>query len=228
MSNTKTGFIKQDVGRKNIPSYPQRAITEAIVNSLVHRNYMITGSQIDIDIFKDRIEITSPGSLLGSSFKKNETNLKSIPSKRRNQLICDIFAICNLMEKSGSGFEKIMEDYSIFDNKYKPSISCTNDYFVITLKDVLYQDNSINISDFTIVPITEGKRDRDTEILSYCINNYKTATEIAQFIGLKKSSYFMQEYLNPLIKREYLLPYTTALKSSKQKYMTNKEKLIFK
>ena len=228
MSNTKIGFIKQDVGRKNISSYPQRAITEAIVNSLVHRNYMITGSQIDVDIFKDRIEITSPGSLLGSSFKKNETNLKSIPSKRRNQLICDIFAICNLMEKSGSGFEKIMEDYSIFDNKYKPSISCTNDYFVITLKDVLYQDNSINISDFTIVPITEGKRDRDTEILSYCLNNYKTATEIAQFIGLKKSSYFMQEYLNPLIKREYLLPYTTALKSSKQKYMTNKEKLIFK
>ena len=96
MANTKTGFIKQDIGREKITSYPQRAVTEAIVNALVHRNYMITGSQINIDIFKDRIEITSPGSLLGSSFKTNETNLKAIPSKTRNQLICDTFAICNV------------------------------------------------------------------------------------------------------------------------------------
>ena len=227
MSNTKTGFIKQDIGRKSISSYPQRAVTEAVVNALVHRNYMITGAQIDIDIFKDRIEITSPGSLLGSSFKSNETDLKSIPSKRRNQLICDVFAICNLMEKSGSGFEKIMDDYASFDDRYKPSISCTNDYFVITLKDVLYQDDGIIVYDFTCAPITEGKRDRDNEILSFCLDEYKTAAEIAQYLGLNKSSYFTKQYLSPLIQNEYLLPYTDAARSSKQKYKTNRDKLVF-
>ena len=227
-ANTKTGFKKNNVGRRDIASYPQRAVTEAIVNALVHRNYMITGSQIDIDIFKDRIEITSPGSLLGSSFKSNETNLKAIPSKRRNQLICDVFAICNLMEKSGSGFEKIVDDYSVYDDIYKPSISCTNDYFTITLKDVLYKGNDNEIHDFTFVPITKGKRNRDYEILSFCFNSYKSATDIAQFLGLVKSSYFMSKYINPLIEQEYLLPFVKASKSSKQKYITNKEKLIFK
>ena len=228
MSNTKTGFIMQDVGRKDITSYPQRAVTEAIVNALVHRNYMITGSQIDIDIFKDRIEITSPGSLLGSSFKTNETNLKAIPSKRRNQLICDVFAICNLMEKSGSGFEKIMDDYSSYDERYQPSISCTNDYFIITLKDILYKDNNYVVPDFAMAPVSGGKRTRDKEILSYCLDEYKSATEIAEFLGLKKSTYFMRQYINPLVENQYLMPYTKTTKSSMQKYIANREKLIFK
>ena len=228
MANTKTGFIKQDIGREKITSYPQRAVTEAIVNALVHRNYMITGSQIDIDIFKDRIEITSPGSLLGSSFKTNETNLKAIPSKRRNQLICDTFAICNLMEKSGSGFEKIMDDYSAYDQRYQPSISCTNDYFVITLKDVLYKDYDYVETDFVLPLISEGKRTRDNEILSYCLDVYRSAKEIADFLGMTKSSYFMKQYITPLLEHGYLLPYTATAKSSMQKYITNKEKLIFK
>ena len=227
LSNTKTGFIKQDVGRRDIASYPKRAVTEAIVNALVHRNYMITGSQIDIDIFKDRIDMTSPGSLIGSSFKNNERDLKSIPSRRRNQLICDVFALCQLMEKSGSGFEKIMDDYSMYEDKYQPSISCTNDYFVITLKDVLYKEAYSSTCDFTIAPITEGKRTKDKEILSFCLDDYKTAVEIAEYVGMKKSSYFMKQYIMPLVEKEYLLPYTDRAKSSKQKYRTNKKKLIF-
>lgn len=228
MSNTKTGFIKENIGRKEILSYPKRAITEALINALAHRNYMITGSQIDIDIYKNRLEITSPGSLLGASFKDKDTDLKSIPSKRRNQLICDVFALCKLMEKSGSGFEKIVDDYSHYDEKYKPSISCTNDYFTITLMDVLYDADDFVDEKFAFAPISEGKRDKDYIIIEYCLNEYRTANEIANKIGIKKSTYFMDQYLKPLIRRSYLTQFTTSRNSSNQKYKANRKALIFK
>ena len=74
----------------------------------------------------------------------------------------------------------------------------------------------------------QGKRTRDKEILSFCLDEYKTATEIAELLGLKKSSYFMKQYINPLVESQYLLPYTVVTKSSMQKYIANREKLIFK
>ena len=227
-SNTRTGFIKKSVGRDTIVSYPRRAITEAVVNALVHRNYMITGTQIDIDIFKNRLEITSPGSLLGGSFKDKETNLKAIPSKIRNQLICDVFAICRLMEKSGSGFEKIVDDYSNYDDRFKPFIECTNDYFTITLMDVLYDGVNPVDEKFSFVPISGGNKDNDYKILLFCLDEYKSSAEIAKMIGIKRSSYFMNKYMKHLVDNEYLLPYTNESNSASQKYITNRSKLIFK
>lgn len=225
---TKSGFAKKTIGREDLLSYPKRALTEAVINAIVHRNYMITGSQIDVDIFRNRIEITSPGSLLGASFKNKETNLISIPSKRRNQLICDVFAICKLMEKSGSGFEKISEDYSEYDDKFKPHITSNNDYFVITLFDVLSKEQSIAKCDFSYLPIEGGKREKDWDILNFCLNEYKSSKEIAEMIGISRSTYFMDMYIKPLVENEYLLPLNNSKNSSNQKYKTNNEKLIFK
>lgn len=225
---TKSGFAKKTIGREDLLSYPKRALTEAVINAIVHRNYMITGSQIDVDIFRNRIEITSPGSLLGASFKNKETNLISIPSKRRNQLICDVFAICKLMEKSGSGFEKISEDYSKYDDKFKPHITSNNDYFVITLFDVLSKEQSIAKCDFSYLPIEGGKREKDWDILNFCLNEYKSSKEIAEMIGISRSTYFMDMYIKPLVENEYLLPLNNSKNSSNQKYKTNNEKLIFK
>lgn len=42
-----------------MPDYPERAVFEAVVNALIHRNYMIIGSEVHIDMYDDRFEITS-------------------------------------------------------------------------------------------------------------------------------------------------------------------------
>lgn len=49
------------MGRVDIDSYPDRAVLEGVINAIAHRDYFIDGSQIQIDMFKDRLEISSPG-----------------------------------------------------------------------------------------------------------------------------------------------------------------------
>ena len=54
-------MIKLEDTRKNIDAYPQRALFEGVVNAAAHRDYFLDGTQIQVDMFKDRLEISSPG-----------------------------------------------------------------------------------------------------------------------------------------------------------------------
>ena len=55
--------VKDWGGRHDFPAYDDRAIQEAVVNAVVHRDYEIRGSQVIISMFPDRIEFRNPGSL---------------------------------------------------------------------------------------------------------------------------------------------------------------------
>ena len=102
-------FIKLDSSRINIDAYPERALFEGIINAVAHRDYYLDGTQIQVDLFKDRLEISSPGSFYqGERFGKTY-DLSGIISKRRNELICGILVKCNVMEAAGTGFDRICE-----------------------------------------------------------------------------------------------------------------------
>ncbi len=75
-------------------------------------------------------------------YKKNTSrvDIDSFISKRRNELICDIFIMCKAMEDKGTGFEKILEDYKNVDLKYKPFIFAKNNQFSIVLPDLTNKD----------------------------------------------------------------------------------------
>lgn len=61
--NTKAGWHKTESGgREEVLAYPREAVREALVNAIAHRDYSIAGTQIDVDIYSDRIDIVSPGS----------------------------------------------------------------------------------------------------------------------------------------------------------------------
>ncbi len=128
--NSRSGFIKMsNGGRLDTLSYPEIAIREAVVNAIAHRDYSIEGTQIDVDIYKNRLEITSPGSWLLDR-KVSEFDLRHIPSIRRNKIICNCFQSIGLMEKSGSGIKKIVDCYKDFK---EPKLEGNDDFFIITL-----------------------------------------------------------------------------------------------
>lgn len=228
---TKTGLIKKDDGsRDDIISYPERALNEAIINALAHRDYYINGTQIDIDIFLDRIQISSPGKFMLPGNAK-EYSLRQIPSTRRNKNICMILEMCKLMESSGTGFEKIADEYEPFDDKFSPEIYSDPAHFVITLKNLTYSKDTTGKTQenkdikFEFKAPRTGNREYDYKILEFCMDVPRTRNEIQEFIQLSDRKYFVANILNPLLDKELLLTTQEATNAPNQKYYTNKSRL---
>ncbi len=211
--NSRSGFIKmKDGSRLDTVSYPEQALREALVNAIAHRDYSIQGTQIDIDIFKDRLEITSPGSwMLNKS--PSEYDLSKIPSIRRNKIICNCFEVIGLMEKIGSGFKKIYNIYKSLEVK-KPLLENNDDFFTITLYDLLSgeqrQESGLYYSKY------------DKSILSFCRGTARSREEIQKHINYASRSHFVSDILKPLLESGLLIK-TSSAKSKNLKYIT-KEK----
>lgn len=113
--NTKTMWKKTPFSRIEMPEYVYQSASEALVNGLIHRDYMIKGSEVHIDIFDDRMEIYSPGGMVNGSMIQN-LDIQYVSSERRNPVLADIFNRLGLMERQGSGLSKIIESYQLEEN----------------------------------------------------------------------------------------------------------------
>ena len=67
-NHSRIGWEIKGMKRIEMEDYPVRAIREAIVNAIIHRDYQIIGSEIHIDMYDNRLEITSPGGMIDGSF----------------------------------------------------------------------------------------------------------------------------------------------------------------
>lgn len=221
---TANGFIKKNDKNVSLISYPARALTEGIINALAHRNYFMNGTQIEINLYSNHLDIISPGSLAGSKWLKNETDLASIPPIRRNEVICNVFYLCKLMEKRGSGFDKIEEEYSHYDKKYAPYLNSNNLYFSLTLLDLARKNLEINDRDFAKVYIDKDKINskHDLNILGYCYYKKRSVKEIASYLNLTPSSYFRKHVIEPLVKNHFLIEFQDRAGTE---YMTSKEEV---
>ena len=192
--NSRAGFIKLPDGRrKDTFSYPDIAIREALVNAIAHRDYSIGGTQIDVDIFSDRIQIASPGGwILGK--KPEEYSFDRIPSKRRNPTIAASFELAGLMERSGSGFGKIAKAYQGYPQELQPEIEDMGDYFCITMFDLLYEAPYPKVDES--LPPAETIEEM---ILRLCAEMPRSRKELMEAAGVSSRSYFVARYLKPLI-----------------------------
>ena len=198
-------IIKLDDTRINIASYPARALFEAVINAVAHRDYYLDGTQIQVDIFRDRLEISSPGGFYRSEKLAKTYDLSRLISKRRNELITGILVACNVMEAAGTGFEKIMEAYAAADEAHKPYAYSASDHFTLVLPDLTYtegvKDELSPILHF--IPVPNGTA-LDSKVLSFCYRKAHKAAEIAEFLGIKDSTYFRKRVLDNLVKNSYL------------------------
>lgn len=99
--------IKGKLTREEVWDYPLKAIREALINSIVHRDYFKYGIQTQIKIFDDKIWFFNPGELFGGMTIQKLKQLH--PSSTRNPLIAEIFFKAGLVEVHGSGIHQIMK-----------------------------------------------------------------------------------------------------------------------
>lgn len=111
ISQETTGY--EGVYRIDKWEYPVLAIREAIRNAIIHRDYSLTGSDIKIAIYDDRIEITSPGKLL-SSIDYND--MESGQSEIRNKTLAPVFKMLGIIEKWGNGLRLINSELQSYRN----------------------------------------------------------------------------------------------------------------
>ena len=142
-NNTKVRFEKTATGRIDKPDYSDLAVIEILVNALIHRDYLIIGSEIHIDIYDDRLEISSPGGMFNGKMIQ-EQEIDTLKSERRNPIIADIFHRMRYMERRGSGLNKIVEETKKlpgYDDKFIPTFYSTVSSFTAILKNVNYAAN---------------------------------------------------------------------------------------
>ena len=145
-NNSRKKWWKENDYREELPDYPERAVTEAIANAIIHRDYMQMGSEIHIDMYDDRLEIYSPGGMMDGSLIQ-QLNPLSVPSKRRNPLLADFFSRLGLMERRGSGMKKIINTYRRYEQLsgcHAPEFTSNASEFHVTLWNLNYDGSNNN------------------------------------------------------------------------------------
>lgn len=113
--------------RNDLRDYPEEALREALMNSLVHRDYSFRASTL-ISVYDDRIEFVSIGGL-PSGIELDDIMLGL--SVCRNPKLAAVFYRLKLIEAYGTGMPKIMSSYE--GSGLEPKIEVTNNAFKITL-----------------------------------------------------------------------------------------------
>ena len=134
-SNTKRGWEKLPNGRKNKPEYAERAVLEAMVNHFIHRDYTVMGSEVHLDIYDDRLTVTSPGGMYNGALIQ-DLEIADVSSERRNPILANVMAQLDYMEKRGSGLTRICNETQALDgyrDELKPVFKSTSTQFQTTI-----------------------------------------------------------------------------------------------
>jgi ATP-dependent DNA helicase RecG len=114
--------------RSDEPAYPAGVLREAIVNAVAHRDYRLSGSQIHVLMFNDRIEVRSPGRLPG------HVTIKNIVRERysRNEAIVQVLSDQGYIERLGYGIDRMLRSMKDAGQE-PPQFEETEAGFVVTL-----------------------------------------------------------------------------------------------
>lgn len=94
--------IYRGLHREDIPLLPERAMREALVNAVIHRDYAIAGSQVLLEVFDDRVVVTSPGAL--PNHMTVDQACKGGAPRSRNEMMANAMVVRGLMERRGRGW----------------------------------------------------------------------------------------------------------------------------
>ena len=166
--NCKMKWRKTANSREEMPEYVERSYHEALVNALAHRDYLVNGSEVHIDIYDDRMGIYSPGGMPDGSVIQDRDPL-TVPSTRRNPVLADVFNRLGYMERKGSGFGKIISGYEFqvnYSEGKRPTFRSDRYQFTVVMPNLNYN-----------VPQGVPQDKLDAQILDLIRKDSKISTE---------------------------------------------------
>jgi len=99
-------FEIKGIERRDVWDYPIEAIREAVINAIIHKDYLST-AEIQIKVYNDRIWMWNPGKL------PEELNIEDLKKEHssypRNPLIANVFYLAGFIERWGSGTKRIVD-----------------------------------------------------------------------------------------------------------------------
>lgn len=198
--------------REDCPEYPLDAVREALLNALVHRDYSrYTENQpIQLRLYPDRLEIRSPGGLYGRS--RIDQLGKAQPDTRNPELVLAM-EVLGLTENRYSGIPRICRAM-LQAGHPRPEFSDNRGEFVVCLRS-----QPLRAQEMAMLKATpQGKATLQERLLDFCATP-RSRQEIADFLGIKSTSYAINRHIAPLVQRGVLhLLHPDRPKSSKQRY----------
>ena len=199
--NSRIKTIIDDNGRRaDKPEYPVKAVREAILNALVHRDYSIHTENVPvrIEMYRDRMEIINSGGLYG---KISIDALGKVRPETRNAALANMLELLNITENRYSGIPTMRNEFAKAGLP-APIFSAVHGEFKVIMKNGLYSD----------------EEPADESVVEFC-STPRTRAEIVDFIG-KSKNYVMSKIVNPLVKGGKLrMTIPDKPKSPKQRFV---------
>lgn len=200
-------------GRKEQEKIDSKALKEAVINAIVHNDYSYGNSPI-IELYSDRIEITSAGGL--PQELSQEEFLEGVTAPRNKELI-RVFKDVDLIENIGSGVLRILDAYD------KSCFKFMEHFLRVSFN---YKENPFEYEDTAKTKSSKlgSKKSSklavsEEQILQLC-KTEKSLKEIAQHFGYKDVYKFKNNYINKLIEQDKLqMTIPDKPKSRNQKYI---------
>lgn len=198
-SRTKT-IIDENGNRADKPEYPVKAVREAILNALVHRDYSIhtENTPVRIEMYRDRMEIVNSGGLYG---RITIDALGKVRPETRNAVLANMLELLRVTENRYSGIPTMRAEFANAGLP-APLFSALHGEFKVIMKNGLFEE-TVSLAD---------------SLVEFC-NVPRTRSEIIAFVG-KSKNYVMSHIVAPLVmSRKLKMTIPDKPKSSNQRFI---------
>jgi ATP-dependent DNA helicase RecG len=173
--------------RKNVLELPEKALKEAITNACAHRLWFEKGARIMVEIFDDRVDVTSPGGV-PSGITPENFGTKSIT---RNPVVANLLHRIGYIEEMGTGINRmrlVCEEAEVAEPEFT-----YDSFFVATFRRTPLPEPTSSVKDGFTESFTEAFTERLTEgevslLTLIAANPAVTTTEMAEVLGVSRQT----------------------------------------
>lgn len=218
LKHINLGATIDGIIRKDRYELPPESIREAIINAVCHRNYL-DHSCVQVAIYDNRVEITSPGMLYGGLTVEQAMSGRS---KIRNVCIAEVFSRMGIIEQWGTGFQRMMQGCRTYGVQDPEVIDMGDSLRVNFYRSVIETNIETIKTDLETNIETEKLSNTERKIIQLVQDHPEiTQEEMAETLGMSKSGI---RYAIRKLKSKKILVREGATKKGKWMIVKNEER----